>query len=127
MLRYHRFTIGWAWASDYGTSDHEDEFQALLAYSPYHRVREGVAYPPTLVLTGDHDDRVVPLHSFKFAAALQHAQSGPAPVLLRVETRAGHGAGKPTSKLIEEAADRWTFLWHHLAPRARGREWRQMR
>ncbi len=127
MLRYHRFTIGWAWASDYGTSDHEDEFRALLAYSPYHRVSPGNAYPPTLVLTGDHDDRVVPLHSFKFAAALQHAQAGSAPVLLRVETRAGHGAGKPTSKLIEEAADRWTFLWHHLAPRGRGREWRQMR
>ena len=127
MLRYHRFTIGWAWASDYGTSDREDEFRALLAYSPYHRVKEGVSYPPTLVLTGDHDDRVVPLHSFKFAAALQHAQAGPGPVLIRVETRAGHGAGKPTAKLIEEAADRWTFMWHHLGGNTPGHTERQFR
>jgi prolyl oligopeptidase len=86
-----------------------DEFATLLAYSPYHNVRKGVAYPPTMVLTGDHDDRVFPGHSFKFAAALQNAQAGEAPVLIRVETRAGHGAGKPTAKLIEEFSDMWTF------------------
>lgn len=110
MLRYHRFTIGWAWASDYGTSDDPDQFRALLAYSPLHNLRPGVHYPATLITTADHDDRVVPAHSFKFAAALQKAQGGPSPVLIRIETRAGHGAGKPTSKLIEEAADRWAFL-----------------
>jgi prolyl oligopeptidase len=114
MLRYHRFTIGWAWASDYGTADDEDEFRALLAYSPLHNLRPGTCYPATLVTTGDHDDRVVPAHSFKFAAALQAAQAAapgcPNPVLIRIETRAGHGAGKPTSKVIEEAADRWAFL-----------------
>jgi prolyl oligopeptidase len=110
MLRYHRFTIGWAWASDYGTVDDPEEFRALLAYSPLHNLRRGTCYPPTLVTTGDHDDRVVPAHSFKFAAALQEAQGCANPVLVRVETRAGHGMGKPTSMLIEEAADRWAFL-----------------
>ena len=109
MLRFHKFTIGWAWVSDYGSPEDPDEFAALLAYSPYHNIRDGVAYPPTMVLTGDHDDRVFPGHSFKFAAALQKAQSGDAPVLIRIETRAGHGAGKPTSKLIEEFTDMWTF------------------
>ena len=110
MLRYHKFTIGWAWASDYGTADDADEFRTLLAYSPLHNLKPGTSYPPTLVTTGDHDDRVVPAHSFKFAAALQHVQTGPNPCLIRIETRAGHGAGKPTSKVIEEAADRWAFL-----------------
>ncbi len=110
MLRYHRFTIGWAWAGDYGTSDDEHEFRTLLGYSPLHNLREGVAYPATLVTTADRDDRVVPAHSFKFAAQLQHVQAGDAPVLIRIETRAGHGAGTPTSKRIEEAADRWAFL-----------------
>jgi prolyl oligopeptidase len=110
MLRYHRFTIGWAWASDYGTSDDAAAFRYLLNYSPLHRVKEGVAYPPTLITTGDHDDRVVPAHSFKFAAALQAAQAGEAPVLIRIETRAGHGAGKPTSMKIDEVADEWAFL-----------------
>lgn len=110
MLRYHKFTIGWAWASDYGTVDDEAEFRALLAYSPLHALKPGTKYPPTLVTTGDHDDRVVPAHSFKFAAALQEAQGGDAPCLIRIETRAGHGAGKPTSKVIEEQADRWAFL-----------------
>jgi prolyl oligopeptidase len=109
MLRFHKFTIGWAWVSDYGSPEDPDEFAALLAYSPYHNVRAGVAYPPTMVLTGDHDDRVFPGHSFKFAAALQAAQAGNAPVLIRVETRAGHGMGKPTAKLIEEFSDMWTF------------------
>jgi prolyl oligopeptidase len=110
MLRYHKFTIGWAWASDYGTSEDPQEFAALLAYSPLHNVHPGTAYPPTLITTGDHDDRVVPAHSFKFAAALQAAQGGDAPVLIRIETRAGHGAGKPTAKIIEEAADKLAFV-----------------
>lgn len=110
MLRYHTWTIGWAWKSDYGSAEDEAEFRALLAYSPLHNVRKGTAYPPTLVTTGDHDDRVFPAHSMKFAAALQEAQGGPAPVLIRIETRAGHGAGKPMSKVIDEAADRMAFL-----------------
>lgn len=114
MLRFHKFTIGWAWVSDYGSPEDPDEFATLLAYSPYHNIREGAHYPPTLVLTGDHDDRVFPGHSFKFAAALQASQAGDAPVLIRVETRAGHGAGKPTAKLIEEFTDMWTFARMHM-------------
>jgi prolyl oligopeptidase len=110
MLRFHRFTIGWAWTSDYGCADNPDEFPALFAYSPYHQLKPGTRYPATLVTTADHDDRVVPAHSFKFAARLQECQRGDQPVLIRIETRAGHGAGKPTAKLIEEAADRWAFL-----------------
>ncbi len=110
MLRFHKFTIGWAWTSDYGSSDNADEFKALHAYSPLHNIKPGTRYPATLVTTADHDDRVVPAHSFKFAATLQAAQAGSAPVLIRIETKAGHGAGKPTSKLIEEAADKWAFL-----------------
>ena len=114
MLRYHKFTIGWAWERDYGTSDDYDEFRALLAYSPLHNVRAGDSFPATLVTTADHDDRVVPAHSFKFAAALQAAQAGPDPVLIRIETRAGHGGGKPTTKRIEEATDRLAFLYDAL-------------
>lgn len=110
MLRFHRFTIGWAWVSEYGSADDPEMFQTLLAYSPLHNLKPGTAYPATMITTADHDDRVVPAHSFKFAAALQQAHRGPAPVLIRVETKAGHGAGKPTSKRIEEAADRWAFL-----------------
>lgn len=110
MLRFHKFTIGWAWTSDYGSPDNADEFKALYAYSPYHKVQSGMSYPATLITTGDHDDRVFPAHSFKYAAALQNAQAGTAPILIRVETRAGHGAGKPTTKLIEEVTDRWAFL-----------------
>lgn len=110
MLRFHKFTIGWAWVSDYGSPDDPEQFQTLLRYSPYHNLKQGTHYPPTLITTGDHDDRVFPAHSFKFAAALQHAQSGPAPTLIRIETKAGHGAGKPTTKLIEEAADKWAFV-----------------
>ena len=110
MLRYHKFTIGWAWTSDYGSADDPGEFRALHAYSPLHNVRMGTAYPATLVTTADHDDRVVPAHSFKFAAALEAAQAGPAPILIRIETRAGHGGGKPTSKIIAEAADQLAFL-----------------
>lgn len=110
MLRFHKFTIGWAWTSDYGSSDNADEFPALYAYSPLHNLKPGTPYPATLITTADHDDRVVPAHSFKFAAALQAAQGGPAPVLIRIETKAGHGAGKPISKVIEETADQWAFL-----------------
>ena len=110
MLRFQKFTIGWAWASDYGSSDNKQEFEALLKYSPLHNVKPGTKYPPTLVTTADHDDRVFPGHSFKFAAALQEAQAGPAPVLIRIETRAGHGAGKPTSKQIEDVTDQLAFL-----------------
>jgi prolyl oligopeptidase len=110
MLRFHRFTIGWGWTSDYGSPDDPDQFRTLLAYSPLHNIRSGVAYPATLVTTGDHDDRVVPGHSFKFVAALQAAQAGDAPVLIRIDTDAGHGVGKPVSKLIEERADVLAFL-----------------
>ncbi|MCU0772281.1 MAG: prolyl oligopeptidase family serine peptidase [Verrucomicrobia bacterium] len=111
MLRFHQFTIGWAWTSDYGSSDNETEFKALYAYSPYHNLKPGTRYPATLITTADHDDRVVPAHSFKFAARLQECQApGGPPVLIRIETKAGHGAGKPTDKQIEEAADRLAFL-----------------
>jgi prolyl oligopeptidase len=110
MLRFHKFTIGWAWTSDYGSSENKDEFGAIYKYSPLHNIKPGTKYPPTLVTTADHDDRVFPGHSFKFAAALQAAQAGPAPTLIRIETRAGHGAGKPTSKIIEETTDQWAFL-----------------
>jgi len=114
MLRFHKFTIGWAWVSDYGSPDDPKAFETIRAYSPYHNIREGTAYPPTMVMTGDHDDRVFPAHSFKFGAALQKAQAGDAPVLIRIETRAGHGAGKPTAKLIEEFSDMWTFALAHI-------------
>ena len=110
MLRFQKFTIGWAWVSDYGSSENAEEFKALYAYSPLHKLQPGTSYPPTMITTADHDDRVWPGHSFKFAAALQAAQAGDAPVLIRIETKAGHGAGKPTSKVIEEIADRWAFL-----------------
>jgi len=110
MVRFHKFTIGWAWKSDYGDPEVADDFRTLYAYSPLHNIRPGIAYPPTLITTSDHDDRVVPCHSFKFAAALQSAQSGDAPVLIRIETSAGHGAGKPTTKIIQEVADQWAFL-----------------
>ncbi|HYO99494.1 MAG TPA: prolyl oligopeptidase family serine peptidase [Pyrinomonadaceae bacterium] len=110
MLRFTKFTIGAAWASDYGSPDNADEFKSLYAYSPLHNLKPGTAYPPTLITTADHDDRVWPGHSFKFAATMQAAQGGSAPVLIRIETKAGHGAGKPTSKIIEEYADIWGFL-----------------
>ncbi len=114
MLRFHKFTIGWAWTSDYGSSDNPEQFKALYAYSPLHNLKPGTKYPPTLITTADHDDRVVPGHSFKFAATMQADQAGPAPVLIRVETKAGHGAGKPISKQIEEIADSWSFVAHNL-------------
>jgi prolyl oligopeptidase len=110
MLRFHKFTIGWAWTVDYGSPDNPEDFPALRAYSPLHNIKQGVKYPPTLITTADHDDRVVSGHSFKYAAALQHAQEGDAPILIRVDVKAGHGAGKPTTKLIEETADIFAFL-----------------
>jgi prolyl oligopeptidase len=110
MLRFHKFTIGWAWVDDYGSSENPEHFKSIFAYSPLHNIRKGTCYPPTLITTADHDDRVVPAHSFKFAAALQQAQSCDNPVLIRIETRAGHGAGKPTAKQIDEAADTLAFL-----------------
>jgi prolyl oligopeptidase len=110
MLRFHKFTIGWGWTSDYGSPDDPADFQAIYAYSPYHNLKPGTAYPPTLITTADHDDRVVPGHSFKFAAALQRDNAGPHPTLIRIETRAGHGGGKPVSKKIEETADEFAFL-----------------
>jgi prolyl oligopeptidase len=114
MLRFHKFTIGSAWAYDYGTSDDPEQFKALYAYSPLHNIKPHTHYPATLITTGDHDDRVVPGHSFKYAATLQAAQDGPAPVLIRIETKVGHGAGKPTAMVIEESADRWAFIMHNL-------------
>ena len=114
MLRFHKFTIGWAWTSDYGSPENPDEFQALYAYSPLHTLKPRTAYPATMITTADHDDRVVPAHSFKFAAALQAAHRGEQPVLIRIETKAGHGGGKPTAKIIEEIADRWAFLVRSL-------------
>jgi prolyl oligopeptidase len=114
MLRFHRFTIGWAWVTDYGSADSAAQFPYLYKYSPLHNIRAGTRYPATLVTTADHDDRVVPGHSFKFTAALQAVQAGPQPVLIEIETKAGHGAGKPTSKLIEEQADRFAFLVRNL-------------
>jgi len=114
MLRYHKFTIGWMWKSDYDCSDDPAGFKYLMSYGPLHTLKPGVKYPPTLVTTGDHDDRVVPAHSHKFIATLQAAQGGPAPVLTRIETNAGHGAGKPTTKQIAERADQWAFLVKNL-------------
>lgn len=110
MLRFRDFTVGKGWESDYGSVENADEFHALLAYSPYHNVKAGVNYPPMLILTGDHDDRVYPAHSFKFAAAMQHADPDGNPILIRIDLRAGHGSGKPTGKLIEEYADIYAFV-----------------
>ncbi len=114
MIRFDKFTIGWAWRSDYGDPTNADDFKVMYAYSPYHNAKPGTKYPATLVTTADHDDRVFPAHSFKYAAAMQAAQAGDAPVLIRIETKAGHGAGKPTSKQIEETADIYGFLMKNL-------------
>ena len=114
MLRFHKFTLGWGWKSDYGSSETKEGFDTLMNYSPLHTIKPGVKYPPTLVTTGDHDDRVVPAHSHKFTATLQAAQAGPAPILTRIETSAGHGAGKPTDKAIAERADVFAFLMKNL-------------
>ncbi len=119
MLRFHKFTIGWAWVSDYGSSEKADEFETLYAYSPYHNLKPAPYFPATLVTTADHDDRVVPGHSFKYAARLQEVHGNqPRPMLIRIQTDAGHGAGKPTKMLIEEHADRWAFVMANL-----GMEW----
>ncbi|MCD8535157.1 MAG: prolyl oligopeptidase family serine peptidase [Verrucomicrobia bacterium] len=115
MLRFQKFTIGWAWTSDYGNSENSpEEFMALYAYSPYHNLKQGTIYPSILITTADTDDRVVPAHSFKYAARLQECHAGSNPVLIRIETKAGHGAGKPTSKIIEEAADKWAFILNEI-------------
>jgi prolyl oligopeptidase len=110
MLRFQKFTAGRYWVDDYGSSENPEEFKSLIKYSPYQNLKPGTKYPATLVTTADTDDRVVPGHSFKFTAMIQYCQSGDAPVLARIETKAGHGAGKPTSKIIEEVADQWAFL-----------------
>ncbi|MDB5972929.1 MAG: prolyl oligopeptidase [Hydrocarboniphaga sp.] len=115
MLRFHKFTVGYAWVGDYGSSDDAEGFDYLSKYSPLHTVTPGTHYPPTLITTGDHDDRVHPAHSFKYAATLQAAQAGVAPVLIRIDTRAGHGGGKPVSKVIEEESDKLAFMWHYTA------------
>jgi prolyl oligopeptidase len=119
MLRYHKFTIGWNWASDYGTSeDSREMFEYLYAYSPLHTIRnDATAYPAILITTADHDDRVVPAHSFKYAAALQAANTGDAPKLIRIETKAGHGTGKPISKILNENADIYAFILYNLGMR----------
>ena len=114
MLRYHKFTIGWGWIGEYGSSDSLIMFKNLLLYSPLHNLKEGVNYPATLVTTADHDDRVVPAHSYKFTARLQACHKGNNPVLIRIDKKAGHGAGKPTSKLIDEATDQWAFTFYNL-------------
>ena len=114
MLRFQKFTIGWAWTSDFGSSDDPEDFKALYAYSPLQNLKPGTKYPPTMISTADHDDRVMPAHSFKFAATMQADQAGPAPVLIRIETKAGHGAGKPITKIIDETADEWAFVAHSL-------------
>jgi len=114
MLRFHNFTAGRFWTDDYGSSDNPEEFEALMAYSPYHNIKKGTNYPAIMVTTADTDDRVVPGHSFKYAAALQEAQAGEDPVLIRIETRAGHGAGVPTDKVIDDYSDKWAFLLRNL-------------
>jgi prolyl oligopeptidase len=114
MLRYHKFTIGRYWATDYGTSEDSTQFEYLVKYSPVHNIKEGLKYPAVLVTTGDHDDRVVPAHSFKYIATLQNAYKGKNPVLIRIETNAGHGAGKPVSKTISEVADMWAFAFYNM-------------
>ncbi len=113
MLRYHKFTIGWGWAVEYGSSENEEQFHYIYKYSPLHNIKDGTSYPATLITTADHDDRVVPAHSFKFAAQLQHSHVGETPTLIRIESKAGHGAGKPVSKRIEEAADVYSFLLYN--------------
>ena len=114
MLRYHKFTIGWGWGVEYGTSDNEEQFDYIYKYSPLHNIKKGVKYPATLITTGDHDDRVVPAHSFKFASQMQYCHEGDTPILIRIESNAGHGAGKPTSKRLDEAADCYAFIFQNI-------------
>ena len=117
MLRYHKFTAGAGWAYDYGTAEESREmFEYLLGYSPVHNVEDGVSYPATLVTTADHDDRVVPAHSYKFIAELQDHHAGDSPVLIRIETKAGHGAGRSTESIIDEWTDRYAFAWYNMGP-----------
>jgi len=113
MLRFHKFTVGWGWVVEYGSSEDSTQFNTLLKYSPLHNLKAGVKYPSTMITTADHDDRVVPAHSFKFAAALQKAHKGNNPVLIRIDVNAGHGAGKPTSKILDEHADIWSFVLYN--------------
>jgi prolyl oligopeptidase len=114
MLRYHKFTVGWGWVVEYGSSDQTEAFHNLIKYSPLHNLKKGTKYPATLITTADHDDRVVPAHSFKFAATLQEMHQGSAPVLIRIDEKAGHGAGKPISKTIDELTDVWSFVFYNL-------------
>ena len=117
MLRFHKFTVGWGWVVEYGSSEDSAQFKVLNAYSPLHNLKPGTRYPATMITTADHDDRVVPAHSFKYAAALQDAHKGDNPVLIRIDVNAGHGAGKPTSKILDEQADIWSFiLYNTLSP-----------
>ncbi|MHC4493285.1 MAG: prolyl oligopeptidase family serine peptidase, partial [Planctomycetota bacterium] len=125
MLRFHNFTAGRGWISEYGSSDDPEMFPVLLSYSPYHNLRPGTAYPATLTTTADHDDRVVPAHSFKFAARLQACQAGRAPVLIRVETQGGHGGGTALSKHLDETADVYAFLAKNLGMKVGSRFWRK--
>ncbi|HSK13420.1 MAG TPA: prolyl oligopeptidase family serine peptidase [Phnomibacter sp.] len=120
MLRYQKFTVGFGWVVEYGSSDNASDFKYLYQYSPLHNLKPGTSYPATLVTTADHDDRVVPAHSFKFAARLQECQAGDAPVLIRIDVDAGHGAGKPTSKMIDETADVWSFVMWNLGMNFKG-------
>ena len=114
MLRYHKFTIGRYWVTDYGSSEDSVQFEYIYQYSPLHNIRKGIDYPSVLVTTADHDDRVVPAHSFKYIATLQENQTGKNPVLIRIETEAGHGSGKPVTKQIEETADMWSFAFYQM-------------
>jgi len=114
MLRYQKFTIGWNWVSDYGASDDSIQFNNLIKFSPLHNIQENIEYPAVLVTTADHDDRVVPAHSFKYIATLQEKYKGENPVVVRIETMAGHSAGKPTSKAIDEYTDMWSFVYQNL-------------
>jgi len=117
MLRYHKFTIGFGWSRDYGTSeDSKEMFEYLYRYSPLHSIKKGINYPATMITTADHDDRVVPAHSFKYAAALQDiaGSSTKNPLIIRIETKAGHGGGKPTQKIIEEIADEYSFMFYNM-------------
>ncbi|MFW5821050.1 MAG: prolyl oligopeptidase family serine peptidase, partial [Bacteroidota bacterium] len=114
MLRFHKFTIGKYWVTDYGSSDDPDQFAYIYKYSPLHNIRDNAEYPAVLVTTADHDDRVVPAHSFKYIATLQEVYDGDNPVMIRIETDAGHGAGKPVSKIIDEYADKWAFAFDNM-------------
>jgi len=114
MLRFHKFTIGWAWVTEYGSADSSNYFPYLYKYSPYHNLKAGTSYPATMVTTADHDDRVVPAHSFKYAARLQETNAGPNPTLIRIDVKAGHGSGKSMTQTIAEQADRWSFLFYNM-------------